>query len=130
MSVLPASVGGLVVGKHTLNKQATQLESLCGRIGRRLSYWLRANQGLLPSAEFLEAFRYYQAALLGLLREQRERAALVDGERGTMPVQSLEAQFRKELLIAAHAFTDVEWSTLDKVRELRTGPGRWVKEAE
>lgn len=122
-------MGGLIVGAHTLNKQATQLESLCGRIGRRLSYWLRVNQTLLPSAEFLEAFRYYQAALLGLLREQRERATIVNCERGTAPVESLEAQFRKELMIAAHVFTDSEWATLDKVRAQRTGPGRWVQEA-
>jgi hypothetical protein len=118
-------IGGVTVGKHTLTAQAEQLESITGRIGRRLSHWLRTNRDGVPSAEFFEAFRYYQAALLGLLREQRDRARLAAGERESVPTEVLEAQLREEFLRAAHTFTPEEWAMLDRVRteQARTGKG-------
>jgi hypothetical protein len=105
-------IGGVSVGRHTLTVQAELLESIVGRIGRRLNHWLKTNPNATPSAEFLEAFRYYQAALLGLLREQRERARrAVD-----VPDEQLEATLRAEFLRAAHTFTPEDWAILDRVR--------------
>lgn len=128
-TLLPSAVGGVVVGRSTLTQQAVKLESLCSSMARRLALWMRNNPDVLPAPEWVEVFRYYQAALVKLLAEQRERARLVAGELEQMPVQSLEAQFREELVRAAHALSDREWAELDRVRTLRTGPGRWVQEA-
>jgi hypothetical protein len=103
------------VGRHALTAQAEQLESIVGRIGRRLNHWLRTNRDGVPSADFFEAFRYYQAALLGLLREQRERGRLVR-DLSDMPDDELQATIRAESLRAAHTFTPDEWAMLDRVR--------------
>lgn len=128
--VMSAAVGGLVVGKHTLTSQSKLLESLCGRVGRRLSRWLTQHQGELPNAEWVEAYRYYQATLLGLLKEQRERARLLAGELAELPLQSLEAQFRSEMLRAIESFEPADWARVDAIRVERTGPGQWVRESE
>lgn len=128
--VMSAAVGGLVVGKHTLTSQSKLLESLCGRVGRRLSRWLTEHQGALPDQQWVEAYRYYQATLLGLLKEQRERARLLAGELAELPLQSLEAQFRSEMLRAIESFEPADWARVDAIRVERTGPGQWVRETE
>jgi hypothetical protein len=113
VSAFPAiavtSINGVSVGVHTLTKQAERLESICNRVGIRLSWWLRTTMQSkeMPSAEFLEAFRYYQAALLGLLKEQRERARLADGGAARSEAE-LEAQFKAELRKALSSFTPEE----------------------
>lgn len=116
-------IGGVTVGRHTLTTQAELMESIVGRIGRRLNHWLRTNRDGVPSVEFFEAFRYYQAALLGLLREQRERGRLA--LRSDVPDENLEAALRAEFLRAAHTFTPEEWAMLDRMRagQSTTGEG-------
>lgn len=106
----------VTVGLHDLTKQSKMLESICRRVGQRLSWWLHrsledARRAVppetppLPSEAFLEAFRYYQAALLGLLKEQRERAKL----QGDAPTEEqLQAQFADELRRALTTFTPEE----------------------
>lgn len=101
------TLDSVTVGLHDLTKQSKQLESICRRIGLRLSYWLRttSTEHCLPSESFLEAFRYYQAALLGLLKEQRERARL----KGDEPTEEqMQAQFADELRRALQTFTPEE----------------------
>lgn len=106
-----------VAATHDLTVQSKMLSSLTRRIGVRLNYWLRRTARLnteagnpddeapIPSPEFLEAFRYYQAALLGLLKEQRERAKL----QGDAPTEEqLQAQFAQELRRALETFTPEE----------------------
>jgi hypothetical protein len=118
LPALPSiSLDSVVVGTHDLTLQSKQLESICRRVGKRLNYWLTRTARLntaagnpvdeepLPSPEFLEAFRYYQAALLGLLKEQRERARL----KGDEPTpEQLQAQFRAELDRALASFSPAE----------------------
>lgn len=111
------SLDSVSVATHDLTVQSKMLSSLTKRIGVRLNYWLRrtakqtSDAGLpeheapIPSPEFLEAFRYYQAALLGLLKEQRERAKL----QGDAPTEEqLQAQFATELRRALETFTPEE----------------------
>lgn len=124
------TIGGVAVSKHTLTAQAEQLASLTGRIGRRLNHWLRTHPDVLPSAEFFEAFRYHQAALLGLLREQRERARLAGGEpMSDEDYERAVQELRTEILRSAHTFTPDEWAMLDRVRaeqsqDQQRGPAR------
>lgn len=120
------SIGGvtLTIATHTLSKQAAQLASITARIGRRLDRWLRTNPDGIPSPEFFEAFRYHQAALLGLLREQRERAKLAAGESESVPTEQLEAQLKHEFLRAAHTFSPEEWAMLDRVRAEQASTGK------
>lgn len=107
------SLDNVRVGSHDLTMQSRQIESICRRVGLRLNYWLirtmrettaagkQHDEAPLPSMEFLEAFRYYQAALLGLLKEQRERAKL----QGDAPTEEqLQAQFAEELRRALETF--------------------------
>lgn len=107
---MPAvTVGDVTIGTHSLTKQAQMLESVCRRIGLRLHHWLRATSQskdpVLPTEEFIDAFRYWQAALLGLLKEQRERAKL----QGDAPTEEqLQAQFADELRRALETFNDEE----------------------
>jgi hypothetical protein len=124
-------LGGVAVGRHTLTAQAELLESIVGRIGRRLNHWLRTNRDGVPSADFFEAFRYYQAALLGLLREQRERAELElkrtsDAAMRRLDDAQLEATLRAELLKAAHTYTPEEWAMLDRVRAEQSNKAKVV----
>lgn len=125
-SVPTVTLADVTVGLHDLTQQSKMLESICRRIGIRLSYWLRRTARLntdagnpideapLPSPEFLEAFRYYQAALLGLLKEQRERAKL----QGDAPTEEqLQAQFADELRRALSTFTPEERAFATKLWE-------------
>ena len=109
------SIGGVIVGKHTLTVQAEQLESITARIGRRLNHWLKTTPNAVPGGEFLEAFRYYQAALLGLLREQRERARRA-GDDPNVSDEALAVQFKQEVVNALRTFTDDDWALADRVR--------------
>lgn len=133
-----SSVGGVAVGEHTLTKQAEQLEKLNRRIGQRLDLWLRNHPGALPDGDFVEAYRYHSASLIGLLKEQRERAR--DGGP-PVPTEVLVAQLRHEFAVAAGTFDDADleilalnlrpeaWAVLDRVRSERFGAGRWETEA-
>ena len=101
------SIGSVVVGLHDLTEQGRTLSSITRRIGQRLTYWLRttAVEKPLPPPEWVEVFRYYQAALLGLLKEQRERAKL----QGDAPTEEqLQAQFADELRRALETFNPDE----------------------
>lgn len=99
---------GITVGSHTLTAQAEQLESLTRRVGARLAHWLYTTSvaRTLPPTEWIEVFRYYQAAVLGLLKEQRERAKLTAGEHPTD--EQLHEQFRDELAKALETFSPEE----------------------
>jgi hypothetical protein len=127
-NVTTRPIEGIYVGTHTLTKQAEQLESLTRRVGARLSYWLNQTnvERPLPSAEWIETFRYYQAAVLGLLKEQRERAKLKAGEDITDA--ELQKQFREELAKALETFSPKEreyamelWSRMTPGGKPKTG---------
>lgn len=122
------SISGVSVRRHTLTAQAEQLTSLTGRIGRRLNHWLRTHREGVPSAEFFEAYRYYQAALLGLLREQRERARLgckpMSDEEYERGMQEFRTEIRNEILRNAHTLTPDEWAMLDRARAEQSQQGK------
>lgn len=99
---------GITVGTHSLTKRAEELQSLCQRVMRRLSWWLNqsASTHELPTEQWIETFRYTQACVLGLLKEQRERAKLTAGEHPTD--EQLHEQFRDELAKALETFSPEE----------------------
>jgi hypothetical protein len=129
-------VEGIYVGTHTLTKQAEQLESLTRRVGNRLSLWLKRTSGPnddpnanpLPSPEWIESFRYYQAAVLGLLKEQRERAKLKAGEDITD--DELQKQFREEMAKALESFTPKEREFAIEMWSRMTPGGKPAKATE
>lgn len=115
------NMDGVQIGKHALTQDAELLASITRRVGKRLASWLWRSKGQdpapLPSTEFLEAFRYYQAAQLGILREQRERYALLKGE--VVDEGQLRAQFRTELKDALATFSPEEKAFALKLWDLK-----------
>lgn len=106
---LPAvPVDGVSIGVHQLTKDAELFASITRRLGKRLSYQLRCTEEAhtVPGPGWLDAFRYYQAATLGVLREQRERYQLIKGEN--VSEEQLKAQFRDELHKALATFSPEE----------------------
>lgn len=119
------NLDGVEIGKHALTQDAELLASVTRRIGKRLAYWLRrtghgipALEQPMPSPEFLEAFRYYQSAQLGILREQRERFALLKGEE--VDEATLKAQFRASLVDALSTFSAEERAFAMKLWDAKT----------
>lgn len=122
-----STVGGVRIDKTMLEAEVERLQSITRSWGMRLRKSLRDNPDTLPSEGMIEVFRYYQACVLGQLREQRERYRQSGGEN--TPTATLEAQFRVEVLLAIRTFSAADWEVADRVRVERTGPGRWVQEA-
>lgn len=134
-AVPAAQIGGVVVGSHTLTKQATLLASLTRRALRRLDWWFKKNPDCLPSDEWIESFRYTAANVVNLLKEQRERAK--DGSP-PVPTEVLDAQMRHQFALAAGTFTEADleilgaglkpeaWAVLDRIRGERFGDGQWI----
>lgn len=130
-----AQVGGVTVGTHTLTKTAEVAVSITRRVMLRLSRWLAKHPDVIPDADFVEAFRYHQAALIGFLKEQRERAK--DGGP-PVPTEVLDAQMRHQFVLAAGTFTESDleilgrglseaaWQMLDRIRGERFGAGEWI----
>lgn len=119
------NLDGVEIGKHALTQDAELLASITRRIGKRLAYWLkRTATGILPSEvelpteHFLEVFRYYQSAQLGILREQRERFALLKGEE--VDEATLKAQFRASLVDALSTFSAEERAFAMKLWDAKT----------
>ncbi len=119
------NMDGVQIGKHALTQDAELFASIVRRIGKRLAYWLRntghnvpPSEQPLPSESFLETFRYYQAAQLGILREQRERFALLKGEH--VDEATLKAQFRASLVEALSTFSKDEQAFALKLWDAKT----------
>lgn len=113
-AVATPSVGGVSVKRHVLELEASSLAWIARRVGRRLARYLRnlpyEIQGhqlqfvqgqavpvpmlnalgepimvpALPDGEFRENWRWYQTSILGLLKEQRERAKLTPKNGGAV----------------------------------------------
>jgi hypothetical protein len=122
-----ATLGGVRLDKTMLEAETERLQSITRAWGLRLKRELkRRGPESLPDEGMVEVFRYYQATVLGQLREQRERYRQSGGEN--TPTATLEAQFRVEVLLAIKTFSAADWEIADRVRVERTGPGRWVQE--
>jgi hypothetical protein len=70
---------------RTLAKQTSQLAYLSAKLGSRLRYWLKSTErdkatgdGPMPDEDWRETYKQYTAAVLGLLREQRERQKMAN----------------------------------------------------
>lgn len=115
-------------GRNALEQEGERLQDITRSLGIRIKKWLRDNKDQLPDAKWTDIYRYYQASVLGQLREQRERAKQAGAD--TMSTEALEAQFRVEVLLAIKSFTASDWEIADRARSERFGPGRWVPATE
>ncbi len=101
-------VGGVQVARHVLDVETERLLHLARRVGLRLRTWARQmpteraavlnidgewipvldDEGkpvmmpLIPDKEFRENAEWYSKSILGLLKEQRERAKLTPNNGG------------------------------------------------
>jgi len=93
----------------SLVRATSSLAYLSEKLSRRLRHWMRWTQtdkltgeGPLPDEDWRENFDLYQRAVLGLLKEQRERQKLADAvaKRGGAAVLS-SGEYEAELLSLA-----------------------------
>ncbi len=88
-------IGALPVIRHVLDAEAEKMARLSKRLGKRLDFQLRTlPAGVIPDEEFRETFKVYQAAVFGLLREQRARAAVAGNQQ---PVTLTPEEERQEM---------------------------------
>lgn len=128
-SIVPVKPSTVTFGLDALEVEGERLQSITRSIGVRLRHWLtKTEKSELPDARWTDIYRYYQASVLGQLREQRERAKQAGAD--TMSTEALEAQFRVEVLLAIRSFSEADWEIADRARSERFGPGRWVPATE
>lgn len=103
-------VEGVKVRRHVLDHEASRVAGIAQRLGKRLNYRMRL-QGAheLPDQEWRETYELYAKIVLGLLREQRERAKLSPAT-GAPALSDEEfsrelAEFRRETV---HSLSDEE----------------------
>ena len=88
-------IGGVKIRRHILDLEAGKLSWILKRLGSRLRNQIAAlPDNVLPSEEWLEHAKWYQAGVFGLLKEQRERARLVMAS-GTQ--QLTDEQYEREM---------------------------------
>lgn len=85
---------GAVMRWHALSREAGALAKLAKRMGQRLRLWMEKNPEVMPDADVRFTFDMYTKAVLGLLKEQRERAKLAMSSDA--PVIS-DLEFEKQL---------------------------------
>lgn len=92
--------------------KAKRLDSILDRLGSRLLYALREGTGV-PDEQWVEAFRYYQAAVCSRLKEERERARERAKDRGKLSDAELDAQIKRELTRALDTMTPEERAVIE-----------------
>jgi hypothetical protein len=77
-SVAIAEIGGVRIHRHVLEREAATLACTLRKLGVRIRYWLRATDEHkpLPDETLIASWNVWQSGILGLLKEQRERAKL------------------------------------------------------
>lgn len=128
-SVATPSLGGVAIKRHVLDLEAATFAWITRRLGQRLHRWMRNTpemiQGFqiewtpqgpvskpildehgepvmvpcLPDSDWRESYKLYGASLLGLLKEQRERAKL-GAKTGAPPLTDEEYESSLRELVA------------------------------
>ena len=142
------TIGGVQIRRHVLDLEAPSLAWLARRVGRRLQRWLKQTpddiqghqiewvQGTpvskpmlhadgspvmvpcLPDADFRENWRWYQATILGLLKEQRERAKLTPKNGApALSDEEYEAALREMIAETIRTMPAAELETLLEARK-------------
>ncbi len=106
-SVATASVGGVHITRHILELEAASMAWSLHRLGLRIKQWFRQTRTktgepvIFPDQAQLMCIAEYNKGVLGLLKEQRERAKM--GPKNGGPAISDE-DFEKGLAeLVAHA---------------------------
>jgi hypothetical protein len=122
-----ADVAGVRIVRHPLEREAERLMGITNRLGARLRFWLRKvpaevpvmtgegedarpaigpdggqiMQPVMPDRDWRETYDLYQRSVLGMLKEQRERAKLVGAGKGGLPLSDAEADAELAELVKA-----------------------------
>lgn len=127
--------GKLTTPKEPHAKESARLLMISRRIGMRLAYALRPGKkacaacGMvplidMPDAQALEAYKEYGRIVLGLLKEQRERVALMLKYklRPDMSEKQIHAKIREIVLIEVETMPDDDLAeALERRRAARAG---------
>lgn len=147
-AVTTQAIGGVSVKRHVLDLETGHMMHITRRIGRRLTKWLRETPELvpgfraiweeghvslhpmlhpdgspvmvpsLPDEMFRESYKLYASTLLGLLREQRERAKLTS-KNGALPIsdEDYQAGIRELVAESIRSMPEAELRELLAARE-------------
>jgi hypothetical protein len=117
-AVIAQPIGGVVLTRHPLEVEAARLAGLTRRLGKRLMYrHRRMLADAVPDEDWRESYKLYRDAVLGLLKEQRERARLPPGSR---PPTVSDEDFEREIkALAAQAVQELPQDELDRLLEDR-----------
>lgn len=146
VAVQTPAVQGVVVKCHMLDLETERMMGLVRKVGRRLRHWMvtmpetraamyydrenfchhplldengkQLTEPLIPDKDWLETADWYQKSMLGLLKEQRERAKMADG-KGGLPID--DATFEAELAeLAKQAVREMSTEELQRLLAERT----------
>ena len=115
--LLAKAKGGSELNPDPERRQA-ELDRILKRVGARLFSWLRQNPERLPTQDWTETFRYYQSAVIGMLKEDRERQRLTAKQRKGMTPEQLADLAKQELLRALPTFTPEEWALIKQAEAM------------
>lgn len=99
-------------------RRARELDRILTRMGKRLFYWLKQNPDLLPPEGWTENFRYYQSAVLGMMKEKREADKNEAKRRKNMSPAQLAELAKQELLRALPSFSPEEWALIKQAEAM------------
>lgn len=118
-SVANANVGGVHIVRHILELEAASMAWSLHRLGLRIKQWYRQTASkpgepiVFPGDAELACMVEYNKGILGLLKEQRERAKL-GSKSGAPPVSDEEFERGVAEIVAASIRTMPE----ERLREL------------
>lgn len=140
VAVATPEVGGTSLRRHLLEAEAERLMLILRRVQRRLLHWVRVmpneraavrrtedgwepildkdgNQimmPLIPDHEFVQSADWCTRTMLGLLKEQRERAKFAVGTKGALPIddETLEAELAELARTHVLELSDAELAKL------------------
>lgn len=147
-AVATPALGGVTLRRHILDLETGHLMHITRRIGRRLGRWLRETPELvpgfraiweeghvslhpllhpdgspvmvpsIPDEAFRESYKLYSSTILGLLREQRERAKLTP--KNGAPVITDEEYAAELRVLVAESVRSMPEDELRALLEART----------
>lgn len=98
------ALGSYDVSKDVLHQETIRLAAIMMRVGRRLKNYIgKLGDRATPDEDTRETLRWYKDTVLGLLKEQRERARLAAAS-GSQPLSDPEyneaiAALKREALL-------------------------------
>lgn len=130
-SVATPSIGGVAVYRHVLDLEAATMTLIMRRLGQRIKCWFRntktsdpsdhkVGSGSLPDEDARESIKLYTQGMLGLLKEQRERAKLTPKTGAViLDEATFEAELRTLVATTIRSMPDAELRAMLQEREVQ-----------